>query len=263
MLQFGDNQRSNQAKNILLAEDCEDAQLLISQMLVKTGARVTCVSNGKECIDAALSAYKNDSPFDLIVMDINMPVMDGHAAAQRLRQQGYDMPILAMTAGSTPADEEKCLVAGCDAHVSKLKGPKALLDALRHHLTHKQPVKRSVELPLLPVIPKQVRENPDYANSVLKYIQDLPAIREKFTYAVAQRDFEALKKINLELVPLAMFGYTLFASFLSILQVATESRDMKIINEISPQLLRSIKEIVVSKASLEQLLNSQPRSLPV
>jgi len=114
---------------ILLAEDGPDNQRLISFVLRKAGAEVVVAQNGQEAVDLVLAeqtpadASQNDGkarrPFDLILMDVQMPVMDGHEATRRLRDEGYEGPIIALTAHAMPQDITKSLNAGCDLHLSK------------------------------------------------------------------------------------------------------------------------------------------------
>jgi len=119
---------------VLLAEDGPDNQRLISYVLRKAGAEVTVVDNGKAAGDAAMAARREGTGFGLILMDIQMPVMDGYEAVARLRQEGIDAPILALTAHAMPEDREKCLSAGCDGYLSKPIAPKELTQELSRFL---------------------------------------------------------------------------------------------------------------------------------
>ena len=104
---------------ILLAEDGPDNQRLIAFVLKKAGAEVTVAENGQVACDEALAARERGQPFALILMDVQMPVMDGYQAARRLREAGYTGPIVALTAHAMTGDEAKSRAAGCDDHLTK------------------------------------------------------------------------------------------------------------------------------------------------
>lgn len=119
---------------ILLAEDSPDNQILISTFLKKLGADVTIGRNGLEAVELVLSAAQSDRPFDLVLMDIQMPVMDGYEAMQRLRQAGWSGPIIALTANAMGGDQQKCLAAGCNDYASKPINRRRLTQQIREQL---------------------------------------------------------------------------------------------------------------------------------
>ena len=99
---------------ILVAEDTPDSQLLIRKILEMAGATVELVANGEE---AVAKASVND--YDIILMDMQMPRLDGCAATALLRSQGYSKPIIALTAFAMPKDKERALAVGCTDYVAK------------------------------------------------------------------------------------------------------------------------------------------------
>ena len=100
--------------NVLLVEDAEDNQHLIKRFLRQAGVKVALAHNGEEGVKLALAG-----DFDLVLMDMQMPVMDGYRATAELRRQGYVKPIVALTAHALADDRLKCISAGCSDYLSK------------------------------------------------------------------------------------------------------------------------------------------------
>jgi PAS domain S-box-containing protein len=120
--------------SILLAEDGIDNQRLIAHILRKAGADITGVDNGQAALDEALNAWRRGNPFDLILMDMQMPVMDGCTAVRRLRDLGYSHPIVALTAHAMQEARRQCLEAGCDNYVTKPISRRSLLGLAAQYL---------------------------------------------------------------------------------------------------------------------------------
>jgi len=107
------------SKRILLAEDSQDAQELVHHFLDRFSTEIVSVENGKDAIDAVMNAEREHKAFDVVLMDMQMPVMNGFQATRILRQRGYSRPIIALTAHSLEGDREKCLESGCSDYISK------------------------------------------------------------------------------------------------------------------------------------------------
>jgi CheY-like chemotaxis protein len=113
--------------HVLLVDDGQDNRRLITRMLCRAGAAVTVAENGEMAVELALGASNTESaksgcappPFDVILMDMQMPLLDGYAATARLRAGGLRTPIIALTANAMQSDREKCLAAGCNEYAAK------------------------------------------------------------------------------------------------------------------------------------------------
>lgn len=117
---------------VLVAEDTPTNQTLIRLLLEKLGLEVTITQDGKEAVEAALS-----QDFDMVMMDIQMPVMNGHDATKKLRKEGYTKPIVAVTAHAMKGDKEKCLASGCNDYLSKPINRKELVETIEKYLPQK------------------------------------------------------------------------------------------------------------------------------
>lgn len=116
--------------NILIVEDSPDNQLLLSRILVKSGAQVKVAQNGQIGVEMALS-----EDFDIIIMDMQMPVLYGYSAISLLRSKNYKKPIIGLTAHAMKEDIKKCLEAGADEVLTKPINKIKLLETLHHYST--------------------------------------------------------------------------------------------------------------------------------
>jgi PAS domain S-box-containing protein len=105
------------SKSILVVDDNPDNQKIITFLLEEVGAKVTLASDGAEAV--RMVSKRDAVGFDLILMDMQMPIMDGYTATKTLREEGVEIPIIALTAFAMAGDQDRCLAAGCDGYVSK------------------------------------------------------------------------------------------------------------------------------------------------
>lgn len=116
-------------KKILLVEDNSANRKLAILLLKKFGYEVDAVTNGLEAVHAV-----TDKSYDLILMDCQMPEMDGFEATNILRLKGCEIPIIAMTANAMQGDRERCIASGMDDYISKPVNPKQLMEMLNSWL---------------------------------------------------------------------------------------------------------------------------------
>lgn len=121
-------------RRILVVDDSIDNQRLLRMLLTKAGATVVLAENGRVACDL-VGEGTGASRFDLILMDIQMPEMDGYEATRRLRQMGFRKPIIAVTAHAMTGDREKCLAAGCDDYLTKPVDKQTLHATVSHWLS--------------------------------------------------------------------------------------------------------------------------------
>lgn len=116
---------------VLVAEDTRAIQHVLRRLLENRVDEVLIVGNGREAIDAVQRTERTGVPFDVILMDIQMPEMDGTAATVALRSQGIEIPIVALTAGAMKKERDACMSAGCTHFLPKPINVDDLLTTLR------------------------------------------------------------------------------------------------------------------------------------
>lgn len=104
---------------VLLAEDGRDNQKLICAQLERAGMHVTVAENGEVAYQLVMAEACKGTPYDVVLMDMQMPVLDGYGATAKLRASGYTRPVVALTAHAMVGDRERCLGAGCTEYLTK------------------------------------------------------------------------------------------------------------------------------------------------
>lgn len=195
--------------SILVVEDSPDNRQLLTYLLLEAGARVTNAEDGRQACDLCLQNGRTDSPFDVILMDMQMPVMDGYSATERLRRSGVSTPILALTAFAMADDRDRCLRAGCDDYLSKPIDEAALLQKLAAHCnpdpgTGAKPVGPPPHhAELAPEAPTPgttaspvVGVRPHWLEALISDFKGtLPAVQAQLVHAIESRNFQAAAQI--------------------------------------------------------------------
>jgi signal transduction histidine kinase/ActR/RegA family two-component response regulator len=120
--------------SMLLVEDGPDNRKLLGHTLTRAGFSVSFAENGVEAVRAVLERAPSEEPFDVILMDMQMPQMDGYEAARRLRECGIDAPIVALTAHAMAEERQRCLDAGCNDFATKPISRRTLIELVLRNL---------------------------------------------------------------------------------------------------------------------------------
>ncbi len=189
---------------VLLVEDGDINQRLIATVLKQAGiARVDLADNGEVGVEKVRTGR-----YDLVLLDMQMPVLDGYGAARQIREAGFDVPIIALTAHAMSGDREKCLAAGCNDYLSKPIEIDALLDIVRRWLTAptpSQPTQRpgaargtnATEPPIRSTLPM---DNPAFRQIACDFVPYLDRILGELEESVEQQDVDRLARLAHDLL---------------------------------------------------------------
>jgi signal transduction histidine kinase/FixJ family two-component response regulator len=179
---------------VLVAEDRRDSQVLISTLLGDAGADVVLAENGRVAVDLAASGR-----FDLILMDMQMPVLDGYAATAELRAQGDTVPIIALTANALAEDRESCIAAGCTDYLSKpIDGLRLIKMAARYLRSSGLPTSATGETPeanrprLAVTYRSRLADRPVMKNILEQYVGELPGDVGRLANLLVRQDLPGL-----------------------------------------------------------------------
>ena len=122
---------------ILVVDDRREICLIAQHFISAAGGTVETGENGQQAIDLIVAAETKGEPFELLVIDMQMPVLDGYEATRRLRSNNFDKPIIALTAHAMEGDRRKCLEAGCTEYFAKPLIESAFIALLAQHLPNR------------------------------------------------------------------------------------------------------------------------------
>ena len=216
---------------VLLVEDNDLNQKIVSQMLSNYGFEITVANNGLECL-----RLLQEKHFDVILMDMQMPVMDGYEATRMIRQ--YEelqyIPVIAMTAHAMAGDREKCLASGCTSYIAKPFKAEELAREIRKHF---QGISTN---------------NPDpdlksFINELLpEFMAQLEEMVDNLGLAFAQRDIEAIKSISHDIKGTAgMYGFRQISDGAAAIEAAAREGSFSRIKTCLDQLNHYYKQASV------------------
>jgi signal transduction histidine kinase/DNA-binding response OmpR family regulator len=167
---------------ILLAEDGLTNQQLVSLYLKEAGAEVTIAENGRIACEMVAAAVKAGAPFHLVLMDMEMPEMDGCEATRHLRNQGFKVPVVALTANAMSADRDQCMSSGCNAFVTKPIDWPRLLDLVSGYMRNKD-------------VTGSRAEDPHLARVLQTFMAELESCENNLRKALENNDRDRLAKL--------------------------------------------------------------------
>lgn len=175
---------------VLLAEDNEDSQRLLSEFMHRSGVKVIVATDGSSAVSKALELEKAGNPVDMILMDRQMPKMSGVDATRELRKAGFRKPIIGLSAGVLPHETAEMLEAGCDGWESKPISHENLAQLISRWTQTKGGTEMT-ESTKGPII-SELAGHADMAELVQEYVQGLPDKVTKLRSLLAAGDIESL-----------------------------------------------------------------------
>ncbi|MHB0956302.1 MAG: PAS domain S-box protein [Pirellulaceae bacterium] len=215
---------------ILIAEDHVDNQKLLCTVLGTVGAEVEIVENGRLAVERAQAGT-----FDVVLMDMNMPEMDGYEATRTLRDRGYSRPILALTANVMSDDCEHCLAAGCDAYLAKPIDRQRLIEIVTQYAMSKTnrtdaPLASSslaVSLGGTDEIASQFADVPELASLLPQFVERLPLQLDAMCKALKEERLEDIQRIAHRLKGAGgSYGYPTLSEMANSLELAAKAQNV-------------------------------------
>jgi PAS domain S-box-containing protein len=189
---------------ILVVEDSEDNQRLLAFIMRRAGATVDIAETGEAACELAMVACKNATPYDIILMDMQLRGISGFEATARLRKQGYPGTIVAFTANTLQGDRERCLRAGCNGYLPKPIDCRRLLSALEPYVM----LARKVDSTEAVKLESDLAKDPGFAALIEVFVSRMPIHIEALDKAFAARDLAQLAHIAHQLKGVATsYGY--------------------------------------------------------
>ncbi len=205
---------------VLLAEDGIDNQNLVKYLLRKAGAEVEIADNGKIAVEKASTEY-----FDLILMDMQMPEMDGYQATNLLRKRGFTRPIVALTAHAMSEDRQSCFKAGCDDYLAKPINHAKLIQSIARHCDEERSPK-GVSTDSTQAIKSEYADDPDFVEIIDQFVAGLAEKLQSMQQALGNGDFEMLERLAHQLKGAgAGYGYSAITDPATALEESAKARD--------------------------------------
>ena len=195
---------TNLVGNVLIVDDNVHNQRLLSRLIGKTGLKTTIACDGYQALRRSEAVA-----FDLILMDLRMPQLDGYATSRQLRANNFSKPIIAISANHDRSDLQRAIEAGCNGFITKPFPIDAIFQMLREHFEPQ--INSAVDLPLPQshsITKMEIDRSPEFENLIHRFVASLPAQIEILEQAVLQKDWQKVHEITHSLKgTAASFGY--------------------------------------------------------
>lgn len=219
---------------ILVAEDTADLQKLLTLYIKKTGADIKVVGNGKEAVDAAFG-----TTFDLIFMDMQMPVMDGLTAVKLLRDKGYTAPIVALTANAMQQDRERYLAVGCNEFLSKPVDRKQLHETIFRYLNKAPQIDQHSR-----IHSELAAEDPEILELVELFVQALPGKIQSISEACTLANWDDVRAVSHDVKGSAgSYGYPSLSALAATIERHAKEKDVADIPALIDKLAAMIEAV--------------------
>ncbi len=275
----GDRHRARlQGANLLLVEDDRINQEVTKDILQRAGAQVACADSGEAALE---QIERQGRPFDGILMDVQMPGMDGFETVRRIRRQADrgGLPIIALTASTRLEDRERCLAAGMNDFVPKPIDVDRLLSTLQRWVGAVRPADADADAPNVAGAPLGVPDLPGIDGAeIMQRLDGNLALLHRLLAEFADTQAEAVSRLQLALNEgraddatrmahnLKGVGGNLAASELQLaagnVELAARAGDLAGAVRLLPELERAVKQVIAGAAVLEAAMPTQVQSLP-
>lgn len=224
---------------ILLAEDNIDIQALVRMYIQKIGAELVIVDDGRKAIE---EIKKTD--FDLILLDIQMPIMGGFEVIQELHQKGYKKPIVAMTANAMKKDQDECAVVGFDGFVSKPINKNELYSVIVKYLKQSDVVVTKDTF----ITSTLLEEEPQAINLVNSFLERMPEIQHAINEAMLKEDWDEFSSQIHQMKGLGgAFGYQVLTEVSQKIEFLFAGNDFNQMKQLVDELNQLCAQVIAGK----------------
>lgn len=258
--QAGEQEVNLDGCHVLVVDDGDTNRKLITLMLKRVNAKVSTAENGAEAVEQALAL-----DVDIVLMDIQMPVMDGYTATTTLRQNGFEAPIIALTANAMKGDRQLCETAGCSGYLSKPIDGDRLLKTISAELAKASPSKLAAPPKIDAPLPAALGESsgketpmaPNYHSSlptddaeireiVEEFVDKLDSKLELMIEAIDKEDYDQVAELAHWLKGAGgTVGYNCFTEPASLLEKQAKANDAAAVRESLAAVEGITKHLVV------------------